>query len=74
MQKQTVISTPSIADTNNLFAIWRAIPGNGPKALSDFYSFLIAESPESDLFLAEYTEFSYDNIAGDIVVLKVTSK
>lgn len=74
MQKQTIISTPSITDTNVLFAKWRAIPGNGGKSLAEFYSFLTIDSVERALFLTNYTVESYEDVKGNIVVLKVTPK
>jgi hypothetical protein len=72
MQNQTIISTPSIADTNVLFAKWRAIPGNGSKSLSDFYKFLTEESVDRSMFLERYTIESY--VKGSIVVVKIYPK
>jgi hypothetical protein len=74
MQKQTILSTPSIADTNVLFSKWQAIPGNGSKTLSDFYSFLTADSVDRSVFLSDYTVESYDCVEVNAVVLKVTPK
>ncbi|WP_352422280.1 hypothetical protein [Proteiniphilum sp.] len=74
MRKQTIISTPSITDTNILVSRWRAIPGNSGKSLSEFYAFLTVESVDRTLFLADHTVESYDDVKGDIVVLKVTPK
>jgi hypothetical protein len=74
MQKQTIISTPSIADTNVLLAKWRTIPGNASKSPTDFYVFLAVESVERTIFLKDYTVESYDDVKGDIVVLKLTPR
>jgi hypothetical protein len=74
MNKQTIISTPSIADTNVLYARWIAIPGNENKSQSDFYSFLRVESIERSIFFSENTVESFDDVKYNIVVLKVTPK
>jgi hypothetical protein len=74
MRKQTVLSTPSIADTNILISKWRAIPGNGSKTLSDFYAFLTVDSVRRAVFLSDYTVESYDDVKGNTVVLKITPK
>jgi hypothetical protein len=74
MQKQTIISTPSIADTNVLLAKWRAIPGNASKSTTDFYAFLTVDGVERTAFLKDYTVESYDDVKGDIVVLKLTPR
>lgn len=74
MQRQTIISTPSITDTNVLLAKWRAIPGNSGKTTAEFYSFLTVDSVERAVFLSEYTVESFDDVKGNIVVLKVTPK
>jgi hypothetical protein len=74
MQKQTIISTPSITDTNALLAKWRAIPGNASKSPADFYAFLIVESVERTAFLKDYTVESHDDVKGYIVVLKLTPR
>lgn len=74
MKKQTIISTPSISDTNVLYSIWKSIPGNGNKSLSDFYSFLTVDSVDRNLFLSDHTIESYDDVKGNIVVVKVVPK
>jgi|GEM_PF-3380208 hypothetical protein len=74
MQKQTIISTPSIADTNILLAAWRAISGNSEKSTLDFYSFLTVDSVDRSVFLSDYTVESYDDVKGNVVVLKVSPK
>jgi hypothetical protein len=74
MQKQTIISTPSIADTNVLLAKWRAIPGNSVKETAEFYTFLTVDSVDRSVFLSDYTLESFDDVRGNIVILKVTPK
>lgn len=74
MRKQTIISTPSITDTNVLISKWRSIPGNSNKSLSEFYEFLTIDSVDRTLFLSEYTVESYDDVKGNIVVLKLIPK
>jgi hypothetical protein len=72
MQKMTIVSMPSISDMDILFASWISIEGNASKTNSDFYSFLGKASLERDMFLYDHTVESYDDIKGNIVVLKVT--
>lgn len=74
MKKQTIISTPSIADTNVLLEKWRTIPGNRDKTTSEFYSFLSVDSLDRSVFLSDCTVESYDDVKRNIVVLKVTPK
>ena len=74
MQKQTIISTPSIADINILFAKWKIIPGNESKILSDFYKFLVIDTVDRSVFLHDYCNVSQNDIKGNIVVIKVTPK
>ncbi|HCC51129.1 MAG TPA: hypothetical protein DEQ30_02995 [Porphyromonadaceae bacterium] len=72
MQKVTVVSTPSISDIDILFTSWISIEGNVSKTRSDFYSFLSQSSVERDMFLYDHTVESYEDVKGNIVVLKVT--
>ena len=74
MQKQTIISTPSIADTNILYAKWKLIPGNENKTLPDFYLFLTVDTADRVMFLSNHTVESFEDVKGHIVVLKVTPK
>lgn len=73
MNKQTIISAPSIADVNAFFSKWKSIPGNQDGTLSDFYGFLTRDTPDRSDFLKNYALESYFNL-GNIVVLKITPK
>jgi hypothetical protein len=72
MQKVTIVSTPSISDIDVLFASWLSIAGNASKTYSDFYSFLSNGTLERDMFLYNHTVESYEDVKGNIVILKVT--
>lgn len=74
MNKQTIISTPSIADTIVLYARWTAISGNENKSYANFYLFLSVESIERSMFLSENTVELFNDVKSNIVVLKVTPK
>jgi len=74
MQKQTIISTPSIADINALVSKWMSIPGNAGRTLNDFHTFLTADSIDRSIFLNDYTVYSYNDVKGHIVVLKIVPK
>lgn len=74
MEKQTIISTPSIADVNVLYRLWIKIEGNENKTRSDFFDFLTRESLERAAFFESYTVESYDDVKGNIVVLKITPR
>jgi hypothetical protein len=71
MPKQTIISTPSIADINYLLFRWRGIPGNQFRPMVEFYTFLTENTPERTIFLNDYTIQSLDDVKGHIVVLKL---
>jgi len=73
MLEQTIISIPSIAETNVLFSSWKLIPGNENRTMADFYRFLSVESIDRTVFIGNNTTEKY-TIRGNIVVLKVFPK
>jgi len=74
MQKPSIISTPSIANTNSLYATWKAMPGNGSATELDFYSFLTVASVDRAAFLSSHTDKSFDDVKGRIVIPRLIPK
>jgi len=74
MIKQTIITTPSIADAQVLYSRWKSVAGNSDKSLADFYDFLTGDTVDKRVFLSQHTVESFADIKHNIVVVKVTPK
>lgn len=74
MNKQNIITTPSIADAQVLYSRWKLIAANADKSLAEFYDFLTGDTVDKRVFLSQHTVESFSDIKHNIVVVKVTPK
>ena len=64
-----VVTTPSVAASDLLFAAYKTFAQNDAATRDEFYTFLTTPSPERDVFLNENTEAEYAQV--DHIVIKL---
>jgi len=57
-----IVSSEDITGIDDLYLIFKDVPGNEDCSMNDFYDFLSTDSPERTLFLEEHCEYSYTKI------------
>lgn len=64
-----IVTTPSVAASDLLFAAYKTFAQNDAATRDEFYTFLTTPSQERDVFLSENTQAEYAQV--DHIVIKL---